>query len=45
MEKKAALPSPDAYNVVDVKGKSYSLGMRLPGEAESLVKRRVPGPG
>lgn len=46
IEKKTELPSPDAYNLVENNhGKGFTLGMKLPGEIESCIKRRVPGPG
>ena len=44
-EKKGILPPPGAYNIPEEQGLSYSLGMRLPGEIDASVKKRVPGPG
>lgn len=45
IEKKSELPSPDAYKTVEDRGKAYSLRMKLPGEIEANIKKRVPGPG
>lgn len=45
IEKKSDMPPPGTYKTATEKGKSYSLRMKLPGEVESVIKKRVPGPG
>lgn len=40
------MPPPGTYKTSnDNKGRCYSLRMKLPGEVESAIKKRVPGPG
>ena len=45
IEKKSDLPPPGAYQTSNEKGRAYSLRMKLPGEIDSAIKKRVPGPG